>query len=113
MHLEFHRAARFPFATRCEVTDMGSEKLLTAFTSNLSLFGCYVITGSPFPEGTRVSLKIMRGVTTFSGYGKVVYSYLFSASEQLNPKLWAVANRSAFEEWAKQGGIVGGKCEEY
>jgi len=74
MHLEFHRAARFPFATRCEVTDMGSEKLLTAFTSNLSLFGCYVITGSPFPEGARVSLKIMRGVTTFSGYGKVVYS---------------------------------------
>ena len=41
------------------------------------------------------------------------FMYLFSASEQLNPKLWAVANRSAFEEWAKQGGIVGGKCEEY
>src|SRR5487761_1303026 len=39
--------------------------------------------------------------------------YLFSASEQVNPKLWAVANRPAFEEWTKQGGVVGGKCEEY
>ena len=33
-----------------------------------------MITANPFPEGTKVSLRIMRGVTTFSAYGKVVYS---------------------------------------
>lgn len=53
---------------------MRSEGLLTAFTSNLSLFGCYVIAGSPFPEGTNVSLRIQRGGTTFAASGKVVYS---------------------------------------
>ena len=53
---------------------MRSERLLTAFTSNLSLFGCYAITGIPIPEGTKVSLRITRGGTTFAAFGKVVYS---------------------------------------
>lgn len=38
------------------------------------MFGCYVITGSPFSKGIRVSLRIMRGGTTFAGSGSVVYS---------------------------------------
>ena len=70
----FHRASRYPFATSVELTDVHSERLVTAFTSNLSLFGCYVIMGSPFPEGTKVSLRIIRGGTTFAAYGNVVYS---------------------------------------
>ena len=70
----FHRASRYPFATSVELTDVHSERLVTAFTSNLSLFGCYVIMGSPFTEGTKVSLRIIRGGTTFAAYGKVVYS---------------------------------------
>ena len=74
MEPEIHRASRFPFAASIELTDVRSEKPLTAFTSNLSLFGCYVITGNPFPEGTKVSLRIMRGGTTFAAFGKVVYS---------------------------------------
>jgi hypothetical protein len=48
--------------------------LLSAFTSNLSMFGCFVITGTPFSEGTRVSLRIMRSGTTFAASGNVVYS---------------------------------------
>ena len=74
MHSEFHRATRYPFAARTEVSDVHSEKLLTAFTSNLSLFGCYVLTGIPFPRGTKVSLRITRGGGTFAAYGKVIYS---------------------------------------
>ena len=53
---------------------MRSERLLTARTINLSLFGCYVYTSSPFPEGTRVSLRITHGGTSLAAFGKVVYS---------------------------------------
>jgi PilZ domain len=53
---------------------VGSERLLTARTSNLSLFGCYVCTTSPFPEGTKVSLRITHGGASLAAAGKVVYS---------------------------------------
>ena len=69
-----HRASRFPFAASIELTDVHSERRLTAFTTNLSLFGCYVITGNPFLEGTKVSLRIIRGGKTFAAFGKVVFS---------------------------------------
>ena len=70
----FHRASRYPFAARIELTDLQSEKLLTARTTNLSLFGCYVSTTSPFAEGTRVSLRISHGGASLATFGKVVYS---------------------------------------
>ena len=53
---------------------MRSERLLTAHTTNLSLFGCYVLTTGPFPEGTKVSLRITHGGTSLGALGKVVYS---------------------------------------
>jgi len=51
-----------------------SERLLTARTSDLSLFGCHVHTTSPFPEGTKVSLRISHGGASLATLGKVVYS---------------------------------------
>lgn len=74
MEPDIHRASRFPFAASIELTDVRSERRLTAFTTNLSLFGCYVLTANPFAEETKVSLRIMRGGTTFAGFGKVVSS---------------------------------------
>ncbi len=53
---------------------MRSERLLTARTTNLSLFGCYVHTTDPFPEGTKVSLRITHGGTSLAALGKVVHS---------------------------------------
>jgi len=50
-----------------------SERLLTARTINLSLFGCYVYTSSPFPEDTKVSLRISHGGAGFAAFGKVVH----------------------------------------
>ena len=70
----FHRASRYPFAASIELTDLQSEKLLTARTTNLSLFGCYVSTTSPFAEGTRVSLRISHGGASLATFGKVVFS---------------------------------------
>lgn len=74
MEPDIHRASRFPFAASIELTDVRSERRLTAFTTNLSLFGCYVLTANPFAEETKVSLRIMRGGTTFTAFGKVVSS---------------------------------------
>ena len=53
---------------------MRSERLLTARTTNLSLFGCYVYTTDPFPVGTKVSLRILHGGANFAAFGKVVSS---------------------------------------
>ena len=69
-----HRASRYPFAASIELTDVRSERLLTARTTNLSLFGCYVHTTDPFPQGTKVSLRITHGGTSLAALGKVVHS---------------------------------------
>jgi len=70
----FHRASRYPFAASIELTDVRSDRLLSARTTNLSLFGCYVYTTGPLPEGTKVSLRITHGSTSLAALGKVVYS---------------------------------------
>ena len=98
IHSGLHRAARYPFASKCEVIDLDSQKLVTAFTSNLSLFGCYIIAGNPFPAGTSVSLRIMRGVTSFTASGKVVFSKpkcgMGIAFTKIDP-----ANETTLEKW--------------
>ncbi len=40
----------------------------------MSLFGCSVKIETPFPEGTRVRLRISHAGTNFIAIGKVVYS---------------------------------------
>src|SRR2546430_4538934 len=72
------RSTLFPYTTlfrsaSIELTDVRSERLLTARTINLSLFGCYVYTSSPFPEDTKVSLRISHGGASFAAFGKVVH----------------------------------------
>jgi PilZ domain-containing protein len=51
-----------------------SDKLVSARTTNLSLFGCYVYTTDAFPLGTKVSLRILHGGASFASFGMVVYS---------------------------------------
>ncbi len=53
---------------------MQSEKHISGHTKDLSLFGCFVETVTPFPEGTKVRLKISRGETHLVAQGKVTYS---------------------------------------
>lgn len=57
-----------------EVTDIQSEKRLGGHTTNISLFGCFVSSANPFPEGTKVRLRISHGGTSFAALGKVVFS---------------------------------------
>jgi hypothetical protein len=63
----------FPSRPNIELTDVQSERVLNARTSNLSLFGCYVSTTDPFPTGTKVSIRINHGGATLATFGQVVY----------------------------------------
>ena len=57
-----------------EVTDVQTENHFVARTRDLSVFGCSVETATPFPENTKVSLRISRGGVNFVAQGKVAYS---------------------------------------
>jgi PilZ domain-containing protein len=43
-------------------------------TKDLSLFGCSVDATNPFPQGTRVSIKISHGSLNFESFGRVAYA---------------------------------------
>jgi hypothetical protein len=60
------------------VTDLESEKQIATSARNLSLFGCFVATSTPFITGTKVRLRITHRSATFAALGRVVYT---SASE--------------------------------
>jgi hypothetical protein len=64
---------RCPLVASAEVTELGSETLLSGRTSELGLGGCYVDSLNPFPEGTLVGLKILRDQGVFETKAKVVY----------------------------------------
>ena len=53
---------------------MQSEKHISGHTKDLSLFGCFVETVTPFLEGTKVRLKMSRGETHLVAQGRVTYS---------------------------------------
>jgi hypothetical protein len=57
-----------------DLTDLQSEKYLAAHTKDLTLFGCFVETVTPFAEGTKVRLKISHAGVNFMAMGKVAYS---------------------------------------
>jgi len=57
-----------------QVTDLSTEKQVAAHTEDLSLFGCFVETASPFLEGTKVRLRISYNGVNFFAQGKVAYS---------------------------------------
>jgi hypothetical protein len=59
---------------RLELTDMQSEKHISGHTKDLSLFGCFVETVTPFPEGTKVRLRMSRGETHLVAQDRVTYS---------------------------------------
>lgn len=69
-----HRSSRHAFVAGIYVTDLATEKQIAAHTEDLSAFGCYVETTNPFPEGTRVRLRISRGGLHLVAQGKVAHS---------------------------------------
>jgi hypothetical protein len=76
VHLERHRASRYPFQANIELTDVQSETPIKGRTSDLSLFGCHVNTLKPLAPGTKVRIKIFHRGCNFQALGKVVYARL-------------------------------------
>jgi hypothetical protein len=72
MKVETHRATRHRLVARVEVIDIDLETHLTAFTGDLSTFGCFIETGAPFPRGTKIRLRINHRGSTFAALGQVV-----------------------------------------
>jgi hypothetical protein len=66
---------RCPLVASAEVTELGSETKLSVRTSELGLGGCYIDTLNPFPEGTRVQLRLLRDNGVFETKAKVVYAH--------------------------------------
>ncbi len=78
MQTEHRRAPGHLLGGGVEVTDLESEKQIATLARNLSLFGCFVATATPFVTGTKVRLRITHRGATFAALGWVAYA---SASE--------------------------------
>ncbi len=66
-------APRFPIILIAEVRQLPSETTLNGRTSDVSRTGCYVDSLHPFPGGTVIRVKLMRGNEIFESTGTVVY----------------------------------------
>jgi PilZ domain len=74
MHSERLRATRHSFMALIDLTNIHSDSHLGALTRDLSLSGCSVKTGTPFPKGATVRLRIWHAGMNFFAEGKVAYS---------------------------------------
>ena len=72
--VERRRATRHHFVSAVEVINVESQKQLISLTRDLSLCGCFVTVKTPFPKGTRVSLKIANSKANFSALGNVTHN---------------------------------------
>jgi hypothetical protein len=67
------RARRFSFVADADLTHLDTSEHIKAKTTDLSLFGCHVSTQYPWPEGTRVRLRISHKGGTFATLATVAH----------------------------------------
>jgi hypothetical protein len=68
MQTEHRRAPRHLLGGAIEVIDLESEKQIATLARNLSLFGCFEATATPFVTGTKVKLRITHRGATFAAW---------------------------------------------
>ena len=66
---------RSAFVASAVLTEMSSGAQLSARTMELGLGGCYIDVPNPFPEGTLVHLRILKGQGVFETKAEVVYCH--------------------------------------
>lgn len=91
---------RRPFAARAEVVDVESEKQVTSVTGDLSVFGCFIETPSPFPRDTRVRIRINHRGATFVALGYV--SNVRSTGMGIRFSTIEPAHQQTLENWLAQ-----------
>jgi hypothetical protein len=74
MQTERRRAPRHLLGGAVEVTDLESEKQIATLARNVSLFGCFVATTTPFVTGTKVKVRITHRGGTFAALGCVAHT---------------------------------------
>jgi PilZ domain-containing protein len=74
MQIERRRETRHHFVSSVEVINVESQQQLISLTRDLSFCGCFVTAKTPFPKGTRVSLKIANSKANFSAVGNVTHN---------------------------------------
>ena len=89
------------------MTDLESEKEIVAVARNLSPFGCFVATATPFLTGTKVRLRITHRGATFAAFGWVAFA---SAAEGMGITLGRIEtkDRAILDTWLageKHGGV--------
>lgn len=73
METERRRSPRYPFIAALEITEVVTNTVMRARTSELSRFGCYVDTINPLPLDTRVRIMITHEGKEFRAEGRVIY----------------------------------------
>jgi hypothetical protein len=98
MKLERRGATRYNFGAIAEVIDLDQPDELVSLTRDLSLSGCFVMTTTPLPKGTRVRVRIMRSNGEFTAIGNVTANVtptgMGIAFTQLEPN-----DRAILERW--------------
>jgi hypothetical protein len=98
MQTERRRAPRHLLGGAVEVTDLQSEKQIATSARNLSLFGCFVATATPFVTGTKVKVRITHRGATFAALGWVAHTL---ASEGMGIAFGGLEarNRAILDTW--------------
>lgn len=71
---ERRRGARYPFYASAQITEQQSQTQMTARTSELSRYGCYMDMLNPLPLGTEVEIQITFQEQTITAKGRVIYA---------------------------------------
>jgi hypothetical protein len=112
---ERRKHRRFRFNAAITIEDPDSCQSIQAHLSDLSLQGCYVVTGVPLLVGTTVEVTITRGAKSCAVQARVVYareskgmSLLFTAIEPEYLRTLSTWIRDAHEsEWLGLSGRKG------
>ena len=98
MQIERRRAPRHLLGGAVEVIDLGSEEQIVTLARNLSQFGCFVATSTPFVTGTKVRLRITHRGATFAALGWVAHT---SASDGMGIAFGAIEakDRALLDIW--------------
>lgn len=101
MEMERRRSPRYPFIAAIEITEVPTNTVVRARTSELSRYGCYVDTMNPLPLDTMVQIKMTHGGKVFQTGGRVIYDQLNMGMGVLFLGI-ASQNQEILEQWLQE-----------
>ena len=97
MEQERRRSPRYPFIATAELVEQASDTRMVSRVSELGSHGCYLDMMNPFPQGTRVLVKIFTDSEFFESLATVAYSQhnmgMGVKFEEIKPQFATVLNQ--------------------